>query len=67
MAILLQSELLQKLLSTNNTRQYKAISAHERALGQLTLCFELQSTSECAKRTQKLGTANGFEKYKFNC
>ena len=41
-----------------NTGQLKqAISAHEWALCQLTVCFEFQS-----RRTQTLGPANGIQK-----
>ena len=40
-------------------KRKQAISAHERALCQLTVCYEFQSRSE---RTQKLCPANGIQK-----
>ena len=40
--------------------QKQAISGRERALCQLTVCFEFQSRSD--RRTQKLCPANGIQK-----
>ena len=40
----------------------QAISARERALCQLTVCFEFQSRSDRRKKTQKLCPGNGVWK-----
>ena len=47
---------------TAGDKNEQSISARERALCQLTVCFEFQSRSDRRKKTQKLCPGNGVWK-----